>query len=90
MNEFTTKEGIEVKVGQVWRALDYREAGRHVRVVEVGSRVVRVTGFNNPEAYALVARCRPDGSDVSDRTTALSVRRMHKHSTGWALVKDVE
>lgn len=37
-----TKEGIEVKVGQVWRDLDKRMAGREVTVLEVADGKARV------------------------------------------------
>jgi hypothetical protein len=37
-----TKEGIEVKVGQVWRDLDKRMAGREVTVLEVEQGKARV------------------------------------------------
>jgi hypothetical protein len=64
-----TRDGIEVKVGQVWRDLDKRMSGREVTVLEV------------KDGKARVARA---GSTV--KATRLSVERMHKSSTGWALV----
>lgn len=65
-----TKDGIEVKAGQVWRDLDRRMGGRTVIVewVSVDGKVARVKGARS--------------------TTQLSIRRMHRHSTGWELVKD--
>jgi hypothetical protein len=65
-----TKEGIEVKGGQRWRDLDYRMSGRIVEVVHVIGDT------------AVVHRV----GDNSKRNTVLSINRMHKHSTGWALV----
>lgn len=64
-----TKEGIEVKAGQVWRDLDRRMNGRTVTVewVSVDGTVARVKGA---------------------RSTQLSINRMHRHSTGWELVKE--
>lgn len=67
----TTKEGIEVKAGQVWLDLDKRTGGeRKVRVLSVsdGRAVVQAVGH---------------GSQPISR---ISISRMHKMSTGWALV----
>lgn len=77
-NENVTKEGIEVKIGQVWQDLDKRMNGRTciVEDVDVGK--------------ALMARCRPDGSWKSSNQTKVSVVRMHKSSTGWKLIKGAE
>ena len=65
MNHNITKEGIEVKPGQVWRDLDKRMRGRTVTVIFAVAGVARVKGA---------------------RETEIAVRRMHRHSTGWALV----
>jgi len=70
-----TKEGIEVARGQVWRDLDNRMGIRHAKVIEV------VAG------KAKMEMCRPDGTTYGGSTTRVAVRRMHKTSTGWALVK---
>jgi hypothetical protein len=70
----TTKEGIEVKQGQVWRDLDTRMGERYCKVTLVYDEV------------ATMQRCRPNGATVTDHLTRVKVRRMHKHSTGWALV----
>lgn len=72
-----TKEGTEVKVGQVWRDLDVRMDGRHCRVMQVAN------------GKALMSRCNPSGALTSSRTTSVSISRMHTSSQGWALVKDV-
>jgi len=66
MNHNITKEGIEVKAGQVWRDLDKRMNGRTVVVLFARGGVAKVKGA---------------------RETELAIRRMHKHSTGWELVK---
>lgn len=74
VNVNTTKNGILVEPGQIWRDLDKRMNGRTVRVesVEDGKAVVR--GKSGP------------GFNYEGKSTKLSVRRMHKHSTGWELV----
>jgi hypothetical protein len=87
VNPFLTKEGIEVKVGQVWRDLDYRQAGRHVCVVEVRDSVLRNGKLETAEPYAVVQRCQMDGTIYGNGTTRLAIRRMHKSSTGWALLR---
>ena len=65
----TTKDGVEVKVGQVWKNLDVRTVNDTVTIKEVGP------GFAKVE--------RKGG-----KSTMLSIRRMHKHSTGWELVSE--
>lgn len=69
-----TKEGIEVKAGQIWQDLDKRMKGRQCKVQSV------VDG----KAY-MVGHSRVTNT-VSAIKTRLSVSRMHKSSTGWALV----
>jgi hypothetical protein len=73
-----TKEGIEVKVGQVWKDLDKRmlNGQRHVKVMRVH------------EGKAVVQLCHESGGVYSVRETTISIRRMHKTSTGWALVRE--
>lgn len=68
-----TKESVQVEPGQVWKDLDKRMNGRHVRVISVA------------KGKALVARTNPDNGWTSDNTSKLSVRRMQK-SMGWVLV----
>ena len=65
-----TKEGIEVKVGQVWKDLDPRMNGRLRRVVAI------------EHGKAVTEPAFMDGG----HRTRISVRRMHKGSTGWQLV----
>lgn len=65
MSEATTRDGIEVKPGQVWRDLDKRMNGRTLNVLRVEE-----------------GRAFMDGP----RKTSISIRRMHRHSTGWELV----
>jgi len=61
------KDGIEIKVGQVWRDCDRR-----------AHRTVEVIGL------------RPDDKKVQvksgNRLTWISLRRMHKHASGYVLV----
>jgi len=68
----TTREGIEVKPGQVWRDLDKRMVNRTVRVhaIEDGYAM----------AFVLV-------NGQAGKPTRLAIRRMHKATTGWALVE---
>jgi hypothetical protein len=78
---WVTKEGVEVKIGQVWRDLDKRMRGRCVQVVEFGTITfvgkVRVQGYG-----------RITGASGTKRW--LSVARMHRHSTGFELVETIE
>lgn len=67
-----TKDGIEVKPGQVWKDLDKRQPGRQCKVVAVDG------GKAKMQHYA-------SGHQLGSKTT-VSIRRMHKHSTGWELV----
>ncbi len=69
MTENVTKEGIEVLPGQVWRDLDKRMNGRRCKVVSV--------------EFGKAVMCSIYGSGAV--TTRVSVRRMHKGSTGWEL-----
>lgn len=64
-----TKEGIRVAIGQVWRDLDKRMHGRRVRVVALDE----AGGTVQVRAVS------------HNKLSMLSVRRMHKHSTGWEL-----
>ncbi|EIU1445410.1 DUF6354 family protein [Pseudomonas aeruginosa] len=68
-----TKEGIEVKPGQVWKDLDKRQSGRQCKVVAIED------GKAKMQHYAR--------GQLGSKTT-VSIRRMHKHSTGWELVSD--
>lgn len=68
-----TKEGIEVRIGQLWRDLDKRMAGRTVSIVRVAPEA-------HPYPYAEVRALR------SGRMSRLRINRMHKHATGFALV----
>lgn len=73
MSEQITKDGIEVRVGQVWRDLDVRMNGRTRKVIEV----------KNGKAV-MQSPLQPSGMK-----TKVSIKRMHKSSTGWELVSDV-
>lgn len=68
--ENKTKDGIEVKVGQLWRDLDKRMNNRIVKIYEVRN------------GFAFVKRRDKRGV----RMSRISVKRMHNHSTGFALV----
>lgn len=69
-----TKEGIQVEVGQVWLDLDKRTDGRKRVVVALEGDKAVMGSPTIPSAPQM----------------RLSIRRMHKHSTGWALVPRFE
>jgi len=66
-----TKDGIKVEIGQMWRDLDKRMSGRIRKVVAL--------------SYAL-NKARMQHPENEKLATWVSVRRMHKHSTGWQLI----
>lgn len=66
-----TREGVQVRVGQVWRDLDKYARNRELPVTLV---------FESGYAYLKKA---------NGGNTRIAIRRMHKNSTGWALVLDV-
>ncbi|OWJ93015.1 hypothetical protein B6S59_18845 [Pseudomonas sp. A46] len=68
-----TKEGVEVKPGQVWKDLDKRSYGRQCKVITVED------GKAKMQHYAR--------GKLGSKTT-VSIRRMYKHSTGWELVSE--
>jgi hypothetical protein len=68
-----TKDGIEVKPGQVWRDLDKRMGGRTCRVGKI------VNG--KAEMFTIV-------NGQSGKRTFVTIARMHKTTTGWALVSE--
>lgn len=70
-----TKEGIEVKTGQIWRDLDERMGNRTCRVGRVVDGKAEMFRMVNGEA----------GS-----RTWVAIRRMHKASNGWALVSEAK
>jgi hypothetical protein len=71
-----TKEGIRVEVGQLWRDLDKR----------MGDRVRKVVAIADP----VNGKVRMEAATGRGRfPSVVSVRRMHKHGTGWSLVKGV-
>lgn len=72
-----TKDGIAVRVGQVWKDLDKRMDGRHCKVIAV------------VDGRAHMNRCAPNGRVSSDSVTKVAIARMHRGSTGWTLVGDV-
>ena len=79
MSATITKDGIEVKKGQVWCDLDKRMAPRHAKVEAVR------------DGKAIMYRCTANGRIINAmREIKISIARMHKASTGWALVHDVQ
>lgn len=73
-----TRDGVEVKVGQVWKDLDVRMNNRHGKVVAV------------LDGKAHLKVCSPNGREFGSGITKISISRMHRGSTGWAFVHDVE
>ncbi|MCY0910877.1 hypothetical protein [Massilia antarctica] len=74
-----TKEGITVKVGQIWRDLDVRVLGP-----QGGPRTCTVTALDKVGGYAFMS---VNGAQPY-RTTRIKIARMHKGATGWALVSE--
>lgn len=78
-----TKDGVTVKVGQVWKDLDLRMGGRTCVVTHVHDSL-----FGAAKPSAKMRRIdREPGARVVE--TSVRIDRMHKCSTGWALVSDV-
>lgn len=77
-NPNITKEGVEVKPGQVWKDLDVRTKGPNG-----GARTCTITAVREGTCSMSVDGAQPY------RTTRVSIRRMHKGATGWALVSEV-
>lgn len=71
-DESITKEGIKVEVGQVWQDLDKRMHNRKCRVVDVTQGKATMQSIYSDAVPA----------------TKMAVRRMHKGSTGWSLVRE--
>ena len=76
----TTREGIVVKAGQVWRDLDRRTQGPRG-----GERTGTITTVSARDGICIMSI---DGAQPY-RTTRIQIRRMHKGATGWALVSEV-
>jgi len=74
--ENVTKEGVEVRIGQVWLDLDKRMPGRRVQVMRFGNGT-----------FAGKVRIRTLSLDgvLSSQERWLAVSRMHRHSTGFKL-----
>lgn len=73
-----TKEGIEVKVGQVWERVSVNAKNRrHIvrHIIEESGDVLLVS---------LEVRGFTGGREFWGR-----IDKMHNHSTGWKLIKDV-
>lgn len=71
-----TKEGVTVRVGQVWKDLDTRVLPRQCQVVTVD--VV--------DGYAWMQNTFAPGR----KPTRVKIARMHKTTTGWGLVSEME
>jgi hypothetical protein len=91
------KKDVGVKVGQIWRdhlgTFDNDpkfpiSERRHVKVVIVGNRLDK---YGNPEQYAEIIPCSPDGVIPlnAPRKTKARVDRFGK-SGGYVLVRDVK
>ena len=65
-----TKEGVKVEAGQVWRDLDQTNRTVTVESVDGGFAYVR----SSPNSMGRQTRSR------------ISIKRMHNHGTGFALV----
>lgn len=72
-----TKEGIEVKVGQVWRDLDPRMRDRKRKIVALLANSGKVV-MDDPRADFI----------NKIHQSRVSVARMHRHSTGWQLCSE--
>jgi hypothetical protein len=72
MTTTVTKEGVTVKVGQVWKDLDKRMPNRLLKVVKVYGDA----GKANLENVS------------SGICSQVAIRRMHKTATGYALVSE--
>jgi len=70
----TTRDGILVVIGQVWRDCDKRSSSgnRKCRIVEIDAKrgKARMQNIHGPVP-----------------ATWVSIRRMYSHSTGWQLVE---
>ncbi|HBN9060903.1 hypothetical protein ACV344_31015 [Pseudomonas aeruginosa] len=54
--ENITKEGIEVKPGQVWKDLDKRQAGRQCKVTSVSFGKAKMESFAGSKSTVSVRR----------------------------------
>ena len=71
-----TPEGVEVKVGQQWRDLDKRMKGRIRHIVGIA------------DGKAFMRQYSEFQGRMVGQLTKVSIRRMKKSSTGWALVTE--
>jgi hypothetical protein len=76
VNHNITKEGIEVKEGQVWRDLDKRMKGRTVTVLFAVAGVARVKGARTTElAVSRMHRHSTGWELVSDAPTSTVAKK---------------
>jgi hypothetical protein len=78
-NPNITKDGTEVKPGQVWLDMDKRMYKRHCKVDHV------------EDGKAVMQHCLESGhlfhSSQSKYRVKIAINQMHQSSTGWILVK---
>ena len=86
-NPHITRDGVEVKPGQIWRDLDKRHEGRLCKVVAIEDRKYGSGLRRKTVTVALMRFCQSNGYEPNIRCNAVQIARMHKHSTGWELVK---
>ena len=72
-----TKNGVRVRVGQIWRDLDKRMGENRLR------KIAAIVDETNGRVLMIAAQGR------GRFPSKVSIRRMHRHSTGWELVTDV-
>lgn len=76
MHKNITKEGVLVEKGQIWGDLDKRMPNRLAIVQDVH------------DGKAIMYLCTANGRIInSRREIKIAITRMHKHSTGWSLVR---
>lgn len=75
----TNKHGVAIRRGQIWRDCDKRMFARYALVFDVA------------DGRVIMHRCTANGKVVDAlREIRIAVSRLHKCSTGWELVRDVE
>lgn len=70
-----TREGVAIRVGQIWRDLDRRNGNRFCKVKTV------------KDGIAHMQRCKEDGTEFDDIPEAVPVLTMHRCATGWRLIR---
>lgn len=75
-----------VKVGQVWADCDKRSKGRHIRVMYLWNKRLRLMLHPDP-THAVCSPCAPNGTRRGIRDTCIRMDRFKPGS--YRLVKDV-